>query len=57
MRRKFVVTFENSENFKADKYDQRKVTTESKFVWHPMTTLLREESVSEIHVSEVTLQD
>lgn len=57
MRRKFVVTFENSENFKADKYDQRKVTKESKFVWHPMTTLLREESVSEIHVSEVTLQD
>lgn len=57
MRRKFVVTFENSESFKADKYDQRKVTKESKFIWHPMTTLLREESVSEVHVSEVTLQD
>lgn len=57
MRRKFVVTFENSEIFKSDKYDQRKVTKESKFIWHPMTTLLREESVSEVHVSEVTLQD
>ena len=57
MRRKFVVTYENSETFKADKYDQRKVSKESNFIWHPMTTVLREESVSEVHISEVTLQD
>ena len=57
MRRKFVVTFENHSYFKSDKYDHRKLTKEAHFVFHPMNTILREESINEVHVSRVYLQD
>ena len=55
MRRKFVLTFENSQKFKADKYDHRKVSKESKFTWHQMRTTLKEESAMDIHLGHVAL--
>ena len=55
MRRRFVLTYENSQIFKSDKYDHRKITKESKFVWHQMRTTLKEESALDIHFSNVAL--
>ena len=57
MRRKFVITYENQSIFKLDKYDHRKITRESNLVWHPMNTVLKQETVTQVHISEVTMQD
>ena len=55
MRRKFILTLENHSLFKADKYDHRKITKEAGFKWHLLNSVLRQESINELHVSYATM--
>ena len=57
MKRKFIITVENSSRFNQDEYNDSKITKESKLVWHPMNTVFRQESVNQIGMSHVNMQD
>ena len=57
MRRKFIMTLENAKVFKSHLYDEEKISVESRSSWHQMNTVLRQESVNQLQVHAVTLQD
>ena len=46
MKRKLIITLENSSRFNQEEYDESKITKESKIVWHPLNTVMRQESVN-----------
>ena len=57
MRRKFIMTLENARVFKSHLYDEDKISEESRCSWHQMNTVLRQESVNQLQIHAVTLQD
>ena len=57
MKRKFILTFENDSFFNLDKYGDRKIAKESRLSWHPMNSVLRQESINKVHIGKVYMQD
>ena len=55
MRRKFILTMENYSIFNLDEYNENKVTRESRLQWHPLNSVLRQESINLIHVSKIDM--
>ena len=53
MKRKFIMTLENYSRFNLDEYNKNKITREAHIVWHPMNSILRQESVNIIKIGHV----
>lgn len=48
---------ENQSRFNPEEYGESKITQESVFTWHPMNTVMRQESINKVSVSYVQMQD
>ena len=57
MKRKFIMTLENYARFNLDEYDDSKITREAHVVWHPMNSVLRQESINVLNIGHVHMQD
>ena len=55
MKRKFILTLENHSRFNLDEYDESKITKESAITWHPMNSILRQESINVVNVDHVNM--
>ena len=51
------MTLENYSRFNLDEYGDAKITKEAHAVWHPMNSVLRQESVNVLHIGQVHMQD
>ena len=49
------MTLENYQMFNIDLYDDNKVTKEARITWHPMNSILRQESINQIYIGEVNM--
>ena len=57
MKRKFILTIENYSRFNLDEYGESKITKEAHAVWHPMNSVLRQESINVLNIGHVYMQD
>ena len=53
MKRKFILTLENSSRFQLNEYNKSKIAKESKVTWHPMNSVMRQESIVEVEVGRI----
>ena len=57
LRRKFVFMVVNQKRFSTLDYKENKVTTETRSVWYPINSQLREEAVYKVQLMDLHLQD
>ena len=57
MKRKFIITLENSSIFNVDEFGDQKIDRYSTLVYHPMNSILRQEATMLIELSRVLLHD
>ena len=50
MKRKFIVTLENFSTFSLEDYSENKINRQSRIVYHPMNSFMRQESANIVNV-------
>ena len=57
LRRKFIVILQNEVRFNTMEYSDEKIVPQSRLVWHPVSSQIRQDFAQTVYTTELQLQD
>ena len=58
LRRKFIIVLQNEVRFKINEYsDEGRIKPQSRLIWHPIASAIRQDIVQRVSTTELELQD